>query len=86
MTGRMNRSNSWLTVFVDTVCRMLDLPSPSEPVLPVWTPRAEAPQSPDGFRADNQLPADRWMNDAEDGVGGSVFVPIGMRHRSPTMS
>jgi hypothetical protein len=38
MTTRMIRSKSWFIALVDTVCRILDLPLPSEPVLPIWAP------------------------------------------------
>ena len=81
MTARMLRSNSWITVVVDTVCRVLDMPSPTDPVLPVWTPSSPSSLSSglSCFRADIRLPADARIDAAENGEGISVFVPIGVR-------
>jgi len=88
----MIRSNSWITVVVDTVCRLLDMPSPTDPILPVWTPALGSPGPLDsldsldslgslssGFRADIRLPADTRIDAAENGEGINVFVSIGGR-------
>jgi hypothetical protein len=66
----MIRSNSWMAAVVNTVFRLLDMQAPAEPTLPISPPLRD-------FRADNQLPADTWINAAENGEGISVFVPIG---------
>ena len=66
MTTRMIRSKSWLTALVDTVCRILDLPLPSEPVLPIW-----APEPRPTLRSDSQHCI----------ITIAPVMPVGLYHR-----